>query len=223
MRPEQKDEFVMMLAEILSFYDKDISPFSIQLWWGALKRFELAEVQRAMALHYQNPDQGKYAPRPGDIIRLLEGSSQDGAARAWSKVDSAVRKIGPYQDVVFDDPIIHAVIVDMGGWVGLGQVTEEEWPFRANEFQRRYQGYATRGGVSNYPAKLTGIANAHNEAEGRTLEPPVLVGNQPRARLVYQRGGEKAGPEFKRATDLGRQVLAMIGSEQESPASMATE
>jgi len=83
-------------------------------------------------------------PKVADVIKMLQGSTQDSALTAWAKVDKAVRSIGTQMSVAFDDPLIHKVIQDMGGWLGLGQRQEAEWPFVAKEFETRYRGFKAR-------------------------------------------------------------------------------
>jgi len=76
--------------------------------------------------HLMNPDTGQFLPKPADIVRMLGGRTLDRALMAWAKVDKAVRQIGTYESVVFDDALIHRVLHEMGGWVGMGQKTENE-------------------------------------------------------------------------------------------------
>jgi len=188
MQEQDFSAFRELINNVADFYGKDVSPFAMDVWWGALRRFELVDVQRALSVYCQDPDRGQWMPKPADVVRALEGTGFSVAAQAWSKVDRAVRQVGPYRDVVFDDPIIHAVIADMGGWIALCNGTDEEWPFRANEFQKRYQGYSTMGGASEFPKYLDGISNAHNRIEGHSVEPPVAIGSKDAARLVYKHG-----------------------------------
>src|SRR5690606_37498796 len=114
---------------------RPLSPMAIALWWGNLREYELSAVRQGMHRHMQNPDSGCYMPKPSDIIKMMSGSTQDSAMIAWSKVDKALRQVGTYSSVVFDDPVIHRVIHDMGGWVSLGVKNDKEWPFVANEFE----------------------------------------------------------------------------------------
>jgi len=60
-------------------------------------------------------------PKPADIIRAIKGNSQTQSLQAWSKVEDAIRLVGPYRSVVFDDLAIHGVLQEMGGWVKLCQ------------------------------------------------------------------------------------------------------
>ncbi len=131
----------------------------IDIYWQVLKQYELEDVQNAFQSHIQNPDCGQFLPKPADIVRLIEGSGETKALLAWAKVERAVIQIGSYQSVVFDDPLIHAVIEDMGGWVKLCSMKNEQMPFYANEFQKRYMGYVNKKPESTPKTFIWGITN----------------------------------------------------------------
>lgn len=208
MRVEEFEKFKTGVAGVMGFYGKDVSQFALDVWWQALKNFDLAAITDAFNRHLVNPDNGQFAPKPADIVRLLQGSTQDVAMKAWSKVDKTVRLVGPYQSVVFDDPIIHAVIVAMGGWIALGAKTEDEWPFVQREFEARYRGYCVRGrDQMQYPRLLTGIAEAQNSLDNKKIDPPVLIGNKDQAALVYRGGSEVEALTVTRASDYLPQQL----------------
>jgi hypothetical protein len=179
------------IAGVMSFYGKSVSRFALDVWWTALRKFDLAAIVDAFNRHLANPDTGQFAPKPADIIRMLQGSTQDSAMRAWAKVDQAVREVGTYCDVVFDDALIHRVIQDMGGWIALGTRSEDEWPFVAKEFENRYRGFNARGECPPYPATLIGLATAHNSRNGYRAETLVLVGNEQSARQVLRGGSNQ--------------------------------
>jgi hypothetical protein len=181
------------IAGVMSFYGKSVSRFALDVWWTALRRFDLAAIVDAFNRHLANPDTGQFAPKPADIIRMLQGSTQDSAMRAWAKVDQAVHRVGTYCDVVFDDALIHRVIQDMGGWIALGTRNEDEWPFVAKEFENRYRGFSARGEHPPYPATLIGLATAHNSRHGYPAETLILIGNEQSAREVL-RGGSGQPP-----------------------------
>jgi hypothetical protein len=197
----QTDEFQKFhdgIAGVMSFYGKGVSGFALDVWWTALKGYDLQAVVDAFNRHLANPDSGQFAPKPADIIRMLQGSTQDSALRAWAKVDQVVRRVGTYNDVVFDDPLIHRVIQDMGGWIGLGSKSEDEWPFVAKEFENRYRGFRARSEIPDYPGKLIGIASAHNQQKGFKTDAPVLIGNELKAKQVLNGGTDKPSIGFKR-------------------------
>jgi len=113
---------------------------------------------------------------------------------AWSKVDRAVRVVGTYESVIFDDALIHRVITDMGGWIQLGHKKEEEWPFVKNEFENRYRGYSLRQEKPEYPKVLIGISQSQNDQMGLSSNLPRLIGHPARAQLVFDNGGIQAEP-----------------------------
>lgn len=185
------DTFVDMLQAIADLYGRRLSEFSIGIYWSALKHVELAVFREAMNRHVTNPDNGQFMPKPADLIRMMQGSSQDKALLAWHKVDKAVRQIGTYSSVVFDDPLIHRVLHEMGGWISLGKKTEDEWPFVAREFENRYKGYAGRQELPEYQPVLIGIIEAENRKAGYPVEPPMLVGDANVAMAVMLAGTNK--------------------------------
>lgn len=208
MNPQDYDQFSQAMTATMELYGKpSLSEFSLSLWWGALECYTLAEVLGGLSRHVQNPDSGQFAPKPADVVRAIGGTTHDNSAMAWAKVDRAVRSIGSYEDVVFDDAYIHAVIDDMGGWIRLGTGhTDSDWPFVQREFETRYRGYATRRFLQSHPRQLVGIANAHNHKNGanpKFVKPPRLVGDEQKAIAVYQGGTKELeqSSQFKRLTD----------------------
>lgn len=188
MTENDRREFAELLAGALAFWGKQLSAFTLEVWWRALQPYDLATIRRAFSVHAVDPEQGRFAPMPADIVRLIGGTHTDAALVAWSKVDRAVRHVGTWVDVVFDDPLIHRVITDMGGWTRFSTSTETEWPHVAREFQNRYRGYAMKREVPDYPPVLTGHGNQVNALNGQRLDPPVLIGDRERAALVAHRG-----------------------------------
>lgn len=188
MEVTDRPRFAALITGCAEYYGKPVSAAVIGLYWKGLERFDFDAVQSAIWAHMASPENGQYMPKIADVVRLTEGSSEDAAMLAWTKVDKAVRSIGPYQDVVFDDPIIHRVLVEMGGWISLGEKNEKDWPFFAKEFQTRYRAYRMRGGVSEYQPLLTGISNAHNVRLGFKPESPLLLGDESKARKVLTDG-----------------------------------
>lgn len=200
MSPQDSIRFAELISNIYAFYGRDASDFAIGVWWEAMKPFDFAAVADALNRHCVNPDTGQFLPKPADVVKMLQGSTQDSAMVAWAKVDKGVRQVGTYATVAFDDPIIHRVIHDMGGWVKLGQKDEHEWPFVAKEFENRYRGYRIRSEVPEYPKTLIGIAESQNSMEGRQSQPPVLIGDSARAKRVLQGGTDKVLVGFERMT-----------------------
>lgn len=200
MQASDKKRFATLLSGVAEYYGKELSPGVISLYWQGLQQYDIGAVEKALWDHTQNPDNGQFMPKIADITRAMQGRTQDQAAIAWSKVDQAIRRIGTYQDVAFDDPIIHRVIADMGGWIWFGNQIEDEWPFVAKNFENRYRGYKLRGETPEYQPVLIGLANAHNQQEGFRNNPPILIGNQSSAKLVMLGGTDRPLLEMKTAS-----------------------
>jgi hypothetical protein len=208
MQPTDKRRFAVLLTGIADYYGKELATSIIGLYWRGLEQYDIEAVEKALWTHTQSPDTGQFMPKIADVVRILQGTTIDQAAIAWAKVDSAVRCVGTYRDVVFDDPIIHRVIADMGGWIPLGMKEDKEWPFVAKEFETRYRGYKMRGEIPEYQPVLTGIANAHNQVQGYAGQEPILIGDAANARkvlaggttqpLISMRPASEAAPELRR-------------------------
>lgn len=191
MNVAEFEQFQEGVAGVYAFYGKEVSGFAMDVWWNAMGPYDLAAVRDAFNRHLMNPDSGQFLPKPADIVKMLGGRTEDRALVAWAKVDKAVRSVGNYSSVVFDDPLIHRCIAEMGGWIGLGQKTEDEWPFVGKEFQTRYRGYAMRGdAVRDYQPILIGISEAYNQQKGFKIDPPRLVGNMEKAKQVMLGGSD---------------------------------
>lgn len=195
-------EFARTLLAVADYYGKELSENSMDLYWNALREYDLQAVKKALWAHARNPDTGQWMPKIADIAKVMQGRTDDQAALAWSKVNQAVRRVGTYQCVVFDDPVIHRVIADMGGWVLIGSKDDKEWPFVAKEFENRYRGYRMRDETPEYPPVLIGMANAHNSQQGFRQNPPILVGDERKADQVRLGGTTAPLLSMKTAGDL---------------------
>lgn len=191
MRTEDRQLFARIIISLGEYYNREISDSLIDMYWNGLSHLDIKVVREALNRHMQNPDSGQFMPKIADIVRMTGGSTQDAALIAWAKVDRAMRTVGVYDSVVFDDPLIHRVVTDMGGWIGLANKTEDDWVYVAKEFENRYRGYASRSERPEYPPVLLGIAQTQNSQLGYTTMPPRLIGDPERARTVYSNGSTK--------------------------------
>lgn len=184
-------QFVALWTMSFEMYDKRPSDGAIDLAFASLERYEIEDIRRALTAHFNDADNGRFTPKPADIVRHIDGDPQSRSLSAWTKVINAISSCGSWRTVVFDDPIIHCVIDDMGGWIELCGISDQEEPFKRNEFAKRYSGYLSRPPES-YPSRLIGMAEAHNAGRfDAFLEPPALVGDHRKALDVMNSGGER--------------------------------
>ncbi len=184
MKREDYEKFVSCLIGCAEISDKQLSKQAILIYWNALKHLEIAVVVDAFNRHIVNPDFGQFMPKPADIIKLCSGSNHDSAMLAWSVVLVSIKTIGRYDSVVFDDRATMSVIREMGGWVAICKVDNDELPFKANEFQSRYKSYKTMG-RSDSPRKLIGVCESTNSSNGKLVSPPRLIGDIEKAKQIF--------------------------------------
>lgn len=189
MQVQDMEKFSQVLNWVFAYYEKELTDLTFEMYWNGLKDYSIEEVQAAFNAHLQHPEDGKWWPKVSDIIKNCKGGTQDNALRAWNEVETAIRKVGGYQDVVFHDPLIHQIIHKMGGWIALCDIPDEKsLTFKANEFKKSYRAlYATPQQLQP-PVELTGIINAQNaKIKGARKQPPVLIGDPEQAKEVLKR------------------------------------
>lgn len=193
MTPTEHPKFLEVLAGVHDFYGKDLSKFAGQVWLEAVKGYELQQITKALSAHLADPERGQFMPKPADVVRQLQGTQTDRALTAWGKVSDAASRVGAYTDVVFDDPIIHLCIVDVGGWVKLCRTNYDDWSYLQHRFCEAYRAYARRGAPTEYPARLSGAGSGIDEYAKRGMAPPApaLIGDKQAARLVLAGGSAK--------------------------------
>ena len=195
MKQDEYQQFQVLWTSACDIYGKSPSDAAIGMNFRALAKYPLAQVRRALDGHLSDPDGGRFMPKPADLIRHIEGDPQSRSLLGWSDVEKAIRTVGPWQTVVFDDPAVMATIEAMGGWIELCKITEHELPFKRNEFTKRFQGYQLRP-PQHYPNRLTGISEAHNVQIDPTIkQDPVLIGDPEKCKQIYlDAPGKASGP-----------------------------
>lgn len=193
MKPSDREKFAGLLADAMAFYRQDVSPFALSVWWQACERYDMEQVRKALTRHAMDPERGQFSPKPADIVRALDGTATDRATLAWGKVFDAIQRVGQYQDVVFDDPAIHAAVEDLGGWPKVCITEIKELSYLQHRFTESHRAYTERGAFE-YPRKLAGNRSGDDVYASRGLPAPkpVVIGDIVRARLVYQ-GGQVGG------------------------------
>jgi hypothetical protein len=212
----EKREFAEVLKATLDIYGKEVSVSVLGLWWNALANYSIQEVRQGFTNFIRSADFGNFAPKPADIIKMIDGTGADRSLLAWTKVIQACGSVGAYRSVVFDDPIIHLVVEDMGGWIKLCGSESDQLDFMRNDFSKRYRDYVVRGLADNYPKYLIGISEGDNKARGYRTTGPVLIGDPGKCQLVLENGGDNNRVRITNAGDYAMQAMKSIGQFKES-------
>lgn len=221
MVEQDRKRFVQLITDVLAFYRQDVSDFAVSVWWEACKPFDFEQVSKALTAHALDPERGQFAPKPADIVRVLAGTPTDRALMAWGKVYGAIGSVGAYRDVVFDDPIIHAVVEELGGWPAVCRTKTAELGWLQHRFTEAYRAYARLPEVRDYPRVLAGDRSSNDVYAMRSLPPPKpeVVGDVERARGVYRlgrAGSRAAAPVSLLAAAVARIPVANAGAELEA-------
>ena len=189
-------EFSKLIENMMGYYRRDCSDALIDIYWDGLCCYELDSVRAAIGVHMRDAEEGKFEPRISNIVKIIEGSKSDRAVWAWSLAQDAASSVGAYQDLVFEDPVIHAVIEDMGGWPAFCRFNEKDMSYHQHRFSVAYRAHAASQAVSGltYPALLSGDRQSDDWRVSRGLPPvkPTLIGNRTACAQVYA-GGSTTG------------------------------
>lgn len=161
----------LMLALGATFRVEVTAPLRVGYWMG-LRDLPLAAVQEAVAKAMAS---SRFMPTPRDLRDLAGVMSADQRAiLAWNAVKRAIREVGSYRSVDFDDGVVNAVVRTLGGWSRLcGADSEELDRFVAREFQRLYRELSALQPPQDLTRYLPGIFESGGDL---TLsEPPARV------------------------------------------------
>jgi hypothetical protein len=87
MIDQDRNEFAALLKSSMAIYQQETGVDVVRIWWASLSRFELSQVREAFSRHIQDIKTGKFAPRPADILAILEMMNPDGrlgVEEAWA-------------------------------------------------------------------------------------------------------------------------------------------
>lgn len=180
-----KRAFAELITALGELHEKVITKAMLGMYWSALQHLDIKQVQQAVNAHNSDPERGRWMPKPSDLLLQIDGTATEQAVAATCKVESAVRNVGPWRQIVFDDPVIHRVIVSMGGWIRFCLCGESEWPHLLREFGQRY-GLMARQVGQHQPLLM---------AETVTIGQPVYIGDPAACRAVQESGSQAAALE----------------------------
>jgi len=182
-------DFIAELERVSELYTKPMTEALQALYFDALAQYPMQDVTRAFRLHIRSPEQGRFFPKPADLIALLDGDSASRALQAWTTAVQAWEEHGIYQSVAFADPCIAATIEDMGGWIAFHDryMLLKEEPFMRQEFVKRYLGY-----LQSPPRRaigaLPGIHALENTRRGMldAVPEPIAIGAAPKRLAILE-------------------------------------
>ena len=85
MTEAEKAKFTAAVVAVASFYGTELNKLALNIYWEALREYELKALDKAMGAHISDPEHGRFMPKPADLIRHLPAKSDQpiGADAAW--------------------------------------------------------------------------------------------------------------------------------------------
>jgi len=101
-------------------------------------------------------------PVPAEIREAAVGDLDGAAMLALTNFERSRATYGANNSVAFEDPTIHVVVMQMGGWIKVNGIIDSEWKFTRNDFLKLYKAIAPK--INNYKIlhHLVGIAEGDN-------------------------------------------------------------
>ena len=165
---EKQEVFKTIIAMQSEIYGNQLSPAARKIWWSILKPYTAEQIAKAMELHIGDPDSGRFAPKPADIIAKITGntkqkqiSAEDQAMQEWEQIKIAIRKTGAYGNYRSEDKVAVKAILSLGGWPALchaPQETLDTW--KRKEFISAYKIFVSAQGL---PEFANGIGHESQE------------------------------------------------------------
>jgi len=171
---QDKQKFIEILGTAAEVYGSQLSEILLDVYWNVLKPFSDEDVAKAFEQAIRTL---KWMPKPSEILEIMEGPLQSRPSEALQCLISAMKHVGAYRSVVFEDKAIHGVVEAWGGWMEVCRLTNDELRYKGKEFKELYQSY--RNKPVDIP-KLVGRIEADNTLAGypEWIEEPVYVGFQ---------------------------------------------
>lgn len=150
------DRFSTLLRALFETFTVTPTSGQIMGYRMALDDIPMADlelgIRRAMATC-------KFLPKPVELRELCGVLTvQARAALAWAAAKKAVHAVSAYGSVDFEDPVINAVIHNLGGWKDFcGRDADTFESFTRKDFERLYTIFAANGVDEERGAYCRGI------------------------------------------------------------------
>lgn len=172
---EKRHLIFELLTVLADMYRKDMSEGEFKVWGMVLERYDQEEISKAFSLYLA--EESRF-PTPADIVSRISGDAEGKALDALIRVEKAQAAHGSYLTVIFDDPIIHFVIDELGGWIKSCRLTEYEFTWWKKDFRERYKHHLKYSGDLKNVPPLLGIFDEKNLPGGHPGQTPVLLGDK---------------------------------------------
>ncbi len=207
MRPEDRKEFNALLITAMAVYERQITASLGDLFFAALGAYTIDQVRSGIAAHLQDPADGRFSPKPADVIRqIVSAKAADGRPgrdEAWA---IAQRAQDESDTVMVSDEILGALsiaqpLIDMRDKVAARMA-----------FVEAYDRLVAEKRASGQPFEWHVSLGTDKSRRGPAIEAAKVAGllPAPKAALLLEMHAETP------ITGDGLAIVALIGSDKRS-------
>ena len=95
MTTERRLQIATAITTISEVYERELSPAAVAIYVTTLQRFEPQLIIKALQRHVEDPERGRFMPRPADIIVHLRPDGSVTAFDAWTKTLKVIHRQRP--------------------------------------------------------------------------------------------------------------------------------
>lgn len=171
MIDSDKDIFTELLegiADIFSSTKKvNVTRPMLQVYFMSLSQYSYQQVEWAIGEHLKDPVDGKFFPKPANIIKHLtvgELSPEEQAEIAWAEVMQCLRKNGAYGGLKIENKQAIAAFKAFTTWKEFCSMDAGKLVWAKKEFVSMYSTY-DKTPLGMLPSSLPGLVELHNHKE----------------------------------------------------------
>lgn len=163
--------FLMLMVAMAEASGKITTEVKNSIYANAFEDIEISDLENAVWKLLKSRVFSSF-PQIGEVIEFVGGKVDDRAELEAAKVWQAIRHVGGWKSVVFDDATTQAVIqYTFGGWSKLcGEMLEDQQKWFIKDFVKAY------GAYSRQKITVNGVLPGRGE-----VGEPMLIGDHQKA------------------------------------------
>lgn len=162
MIDSDKVNFEKMIRATATLYpnikNEDINTMMLKLFFASLREYSFEQVSYGFEKHLSDPVDGKFFPKPANIIKhLTEGklTAEEQAEISWAEIERKIRSVGSYGTLKLEDGVALAALKGFTSWKDLCAMDVNKMTWAKKEFISLYQTY-DKAPLESLPKALPG-------------------------------------------------------------------
>lgn len=162
--------FTEAMATLCEVFQRQPTDLLLEAYYLILKEMTSEDFRQAIVKVLQNKTFSKL-PLPAEILNCFQDDMQTKAQLALAKLEKMVDTYGTNYSIEFGDPVIHAVVVRLGGWEWITTQQRDEWKWIRKDFEKLYGIYSKLNPAQiDAPERLVGRFEANCSITGEDFE-----------------------------------------------------